>query len=283
MLEHPFLFSFLAARRGLDRKIRAGAYTVSPPATLFRLLKTLENPDAQEEKTITIIPGWDLEDIADYLEKEGVVSSTEFYRLAGEPARLKTPSYKDFPNVLEGKPSAVSLEGYLAPNTYRIFADAPGEEVMRKLIEARAGEFDSEMLTLFANSKRTMHQTLIIASIVEREVQSDDDRRKVADIFWRRLDAGWGLQADSTVHYAVRKKGDLFTTKDDRGRDSPWNTYKYAGLPPGPIGNPSVSAIRSAINPEGNSYWYFLTTLHGEVKYAETIEDHNRNVARYLR
>jgi UPF0755 protein len=276
-------FRLFAGIRGIDRRIQAGTYTVQPPVTLARVLATLGNPERRGEKTITIIPGWDLRDIAEYLEQEGVASSTEFYRIAGEPARLKIPAYQDLPSVLSGKPSAVSLEGYLAPNTYRIFADATGEDIIQKLAEARAGEWDSEMLMLLAASKRTMHDVLTMASIVEREVRGSLDRREVADIFWRRLDAGWGLQADSTVHYAVGKKGDEFTTKDDRGRDIPWNTYKYAGLPPGPISNPSVESIRAALQPEENNFWYFLTTLEGDVKYAKTIEEHNRNVARYLR
>lgn len=282
-IRSTLLFRALAASRGIDRTIQAGEYVVSSPATLHRILAALTNSLIREEKTITIIPGWDIRDIADYFEREGVVSSTEFYRLAGEPARLKMPAYQDFPTILAGKPSAVSLEGYLAPNTYRIFADATGEEIIRKLIEARAGEFDSELLSLMASSKRSMHDVLTIASIVEREVRSNADRAKVADIFWRRFDAGWGLQADSTVHYAVGKKGDLFTTKEDRDKDNPWNTYKYAGLPPGPIGSPSVAAIRTALNPEKNPHWYFLTTLDGDVKYAKTIEEHTRNVVRYLR
>lgn len=276
-------FRLFAGIRGIDRRIQAGTYTVQPPATLGRVLATLGSPERREEKTITIIPGWDLRDIASYLETEGIASTTELYRIAGEPARLQSPAWRALPAVFFAKPSAVSLEGYLAPNTYRIFADATVEDIIRKLVEARAGEWDSEMLTLLAASGRTMHEVLTVASIVEREVRGSLDRREVADIFWRRLDAGWGFQADSTVHYAVGKKGDIFTTKDDRGKDNPWNTYKYAGTPPGPISNPSVESIRAALQPEKNNFWYFLTTLDGDVKYAKTIEEHQRNVARYLR
>jgi UPF0755 protein len=116
-----------------------------------------------------------------------------------------------------------------------------------------------------------------MASLLEREVRSPADKKKVSDLFWRRYAMGWALQADSTVHYVHGKKGDVFTTSAERKIDSPWNTYKYPGLPIGPISTPSLNAIMAAIYPEKNEYWYFLTTPEGEVKYAKTLEEHNAN------
>ncbi len=277
------LFKRYAQARNIDKNIQSGTYTIVRPFTLSRVIHALSHPESREERTITIIPGWDLRDIADYFESEDIASSTEVYRLVGEPARLMAPTINDLPHVFSGKPENVSLEGYLSPNTYRIYTDATTEDIMQKFVLARANEWSAEMFGRLAESGRTMHEVLTIASIVEREVRSDADRAKVADIFWRRFDAGWGLQADSTVHYAVGKKGDVFTTKEDRARENLWNTYKFAGLPPGPISNPGLPSIMATLYPEKNSFWYFLTTVDGEVKYAKTIEEHGRNVAKYLR
>lgn len=283
MIGSPLAFRVYSKWRGIDRRLVPGAYTIAPPLSIARIVSALSRPESRAERTITIIPGWDLRDIAGYFESEGIASSTEIYRLAGEPARLASPAFGELPRVLSGKPSNVSLEGYLAPNTYRVYTDATVEDILQKLLLARADELDGEVFGALAESGRNAHEILTIASIVEREVQTDADRATVADIFWRRLDAGWGLQADSTVHYVAGKKGDVFTTKEDRARENLWNTYKFAGLPPGPISNPGLASIRAALSPKENDYWYFLTTLDGDVKYAKTFEEHNRNVAKYLR
>lgn len=291
----PALFRYYLKWRGIDRQIQAGEYTVDPPVTIARIAKTFRAQPTEAERTITIIPGWDWRDISEYFEKEGIASEEDFYALAGEPARFYDPPQAAVGAnrlapvlpfdlaVLQDWPRIVSYEGYLAPETYRIFSDATLAEIIAKLMAERDKQFTAEMYDAIKASGRTVHEILTVASLVEREVKKKEDRHKVADIFWRRVNAGWGLQADSTVHYASGRKGDVFTTKKERELDSPWNTYKYAGLPPSPICNPSFESIQAAIYPEKNEYWYFLTTLEGEVKYAQTLEEHNRNVGKYLR
>lgn len=265
VIRSAILFRALIRWRDMDTTVKAGTYTVRAPITLARVIDALESPDGPTERTITILPGWDLRDIADYFGKEGIVSPDDFYSAAGRPLHL--------PNK----------EGYLAPETYRIFVDATAGDIVEKLSDERMSELTPEIRDEINASGRTLDDVMIVASIVEREVRSEEDRAKVADIFWRRLDHGWPLQADSTVHYVVGKKGDVFTTSDDRGTDSPWNTYKYPGLPPGPISNPSVESILATVHPEKNPYWFFLTTVDGEVKYAKTVEEHTTNVQKYLR
>ena len=113
--------------------------------------------------------------------------------------------------------------------------------------------------------------------MVEEEVQHPEDKAKVADILWRRYKNNWALQLDSSVHYVVDKTGNVFTTGKERSVDSLWNTYKYPGLPLGPIANPGLESIKAALYPEKNSYWYFLTGKDGTVYYAKTLEEHNAN------
>lgn len=289
IIRHSWLFKKYLSWKKLDRQVRQGTFEVAAPITLTRVVEALSNPSANERQ-ITIIPGWDLRDVAQYFEHEGIASSTDLYAVVGKPA-YNYRAAKEYPlqpfddmRVLDSKSDYLGLEGYLAPDTYRIFKDATITDVVYKLLEERDRQFTEQMYNDIGEQGRSVHEVLIMASILEREVKSTEDRKKVADLFWRRYEANWALQADSTVHYAVGKKGDVATTVEDRDSLSPWNTYKYPGLPPGPISNPSLDSIMAAIYPEENDYWYFLTTLDtGEVKYAKTLEEHNANVQKYLR
>ncbi|MFA6105466.1 MAG: endolytic transglycosylase MltG [Patescibacteria group bacterium] len=233
----------------------------------------------REEVTITIIPGWNLRDVADYFVKMGIVSSTKYvFALTGEPATIDTKSYLFGNKILAGKGEGLSLEGYLAPETYRVFRDAALGDVVEKLIAEREKEFLQVSSTI-----QDFHQTLTMASLIEKETRTPEDRRLVADILWRRLKKGWALQLDSSVHYAVDKTGTVFTTDKERDDKSLWNTYKYPGLPPGPICNPSFDSVEAAITPVKNDYWYFLSGNDGKMYYAKTLEEHTANRYKYLR
>ena len=173
----------------------------------------------------------------------------------------------------------------MAPETYRIFVNESLEDIIERLLRHRSQQIDSDLREHIVDSGRTFHEVLTMASILEKESPGGEDMPMIADLFWRRFDAGIALQADSTVHYIFDgNDGSVFTTAAQRNSANLWNTYKYPGLPPGPIGTPSLAAIRAAVNPTANEYWYFITTLDtGEVKYARTLAEHNANVAKYLR
>ncbi|MFA4831369.1 MAG: endolytic transglycosylase MltG [Patescibacteria group bacterium] len=284
------LFKKYLVWKSLDKAVKAGKFEVKRPITIARAAEALASPGLSE-RTITIIPGWTIRDIAQYLEREGIAPAEEITELVGWPAvnykiandiGKPTEIYNNV-SVLRDKPRFVSLEGYLAPDTYRIYNDATIKDIIDKLINERDKQFTVRMYEDIKKAERNVHEVMTIASIVEREVRGAEDKKKAADIFWRRYDLNWALQADSTVHYAAGKIGDVFTTKEDRDSLSAWNTYRYPGLPPSPISNPSLESIMAAIYPEKNGYWYFATTFDGEVKYAKTLEEHNRNVQKYLR
>lgn len=238
-------------------------------------------PPPRPEITITIIPGWNLTDIANYLVKQEIAdSTTEVYRVTGAPAVESAPAIVVSSTILTNKPKNESLEGYLAPETYRIFKDATIVDVVEKLLNQRSKELGA---INFASSGHTLHEALTMASIVEEEARTPEDRRLVADILWRRYAKNWALQVDSSVHYAVHKSGTVFTTESDRKVSSLWNTYKYPGLPPSPICNPSSDAVEAALQPTRNDYWYFLSGSDGVMHYAKTLDEQTANRYKYLR
>jgi len=287
VIRSPLFFKRVVSWRGIDRDIKFGSYEVTAPITLHKVITALAKATSVE-RTVTIIPGWNLRDIAAYFEREGIATVAETYALTGEPAvpgSQGTISWEDtIPRVIDENAARKgrNYEGYFAPDTYRVFEDATAEDILKRLVQERNSQFSDQMYKDL--NGRSVQDIIVLASILEREVRTEQDRKMVADIFWRRLEMGWALQADSTVHYLTGKAGNVFTSAADRQIDSPWNTYKYPRLPEGPISNPSLSSIMAAIYPEENEYWYFLTTLDtGEVKYGRTLEEHNANVATYLR
>lgn len=221
----------------------------------------------REEITLTIIPGWDLRDIANYLVAQGVASSTEdVFAVTGVPGK-----------------DTDSAEGSLAPETVRFFKGVSTAEVIKAFHDLRVKQLTAEMQAEIARRGITPNDLLVMASIVEKESRTDADRKLVADILWRRVARGWALQVDSSVHYAVDKSGTVFTSDFERAVDSPWNTYKYKDLPPGPICMPSIESVKATLYPEKNSYWYFLSGTDGTMHYAKTLEEHNLNRMKYLR
>jgi len=287
IIRSAWFFKKYLSFRKLDTEIREGEFVVESPITLARVINILANP-TQAETTVTILPGWDLREIADYFEKQGIVSSTDFLAVVGQSAynykveREIAPVVEGDWKIMADKPNFVSYDGYLAPDTYRIFKNATVTEIVQKLIDERENQFTDQMYADIAKSGHSVFEVLTMASILEREVRDSKDRKLVSDLFWRRYDQNWALQADSTVHYAVGKNGTVFTTAEDRDSLSPWNTYRYPGLPIGPISTPSLDSIMASIYPQSNEYWYFLTDKDGVVRYGKTLEEHNLNRQKYL-
>ncbi|MDO8425833.1 MAG: endolytic transglycosylase MltG [bacterium] len=268
---------------------RAGQYTISPHLSVWSLAVLVTSTLQRQERTLTIIEGWNLRDIAAYLEREGVTDAAALYALTGEPAAdYRKMEGATRPTVFDGefaflaeRSEFVGLEGYLFPDTYRVFDDASAADIVRKLLQ----NFDDKMTPVLreetAASGRSLHQIVTMASLVEKEVADDAARPIVAGILWKRRDQRWRLQADSTVNY-ITGKSDPRTRIADHDADSSFNTYKYPGLPHGPISNPGMASILAALRPEATPYWFFLTGTDDTVHYARTLEEHNANVRKYL-
>jgi UPF0755 protein len=187
---------------------------------------------------------------------------------------------KDIEEKLNIKIENKALEGYLFPDTYYLPFGFLAEDLIKVMRENFENKIAPYKKDIEARGK-TIHQILTLASLLEKEVKTKEDKELVAGILWKRLKFGMPLQVDATITYLTGKK----TTKigkEDLEIDSPYNTYKYKGLPPGPICNPGLESILAAIYPEESDYWYYLSTPEGKTIFSKTLKEHNVAKAQYL-
>lgn len=232
---------------------------------------------------ITFVEGHDIHDLGALLESKGLGSSSALIAVVGAPATAPTSREdltKDF-SFLVGIPKNISYEGYLFPDTYDFNHDVTVDQVVRTMLKNFDRRVTPDMRAAATAGGRTLHEVITLASILEKEVRTTEDRQMVADLLWRRLDRGMGLQVDSSVNYATESDG-VYTTHKDRASNSLWNTYKYKGLPIGPIGNPGLDAIQAALHPKHNDYWFFLVSPDGTVHYARSLDEQIAN-KKYLK
>ncbi|MDO8668832.1 MAG: endolytic transglycosylase MltG [Candidatus Buchananbacteria bacterium] len=276
LIRSRFIFEIYAKLRGWQGKLVAGDHLLNKNMNIREVLRSIvSSKNLVNEKVITIIEGWRTSEIADYLEKNNVVSQEDFLN---EIAVGNWPEQYDF---LKNVP-AKNLEGFLFPDTYRVFIDATAHDIVKKMLDNFNSKLTAKMRSDIISQGKNIFEVVILASIIEREVPKDADKKLIADIFLKRIEAGIALQSDATVNY-VTGKGRAQPSYDDLKIDSPYNTYKYRGLPPGPISNPGIKSLEAVIYPTKNPYYYFLTTLDdGTVIYSQTYEEHLINKAKYL-
>jgi len=262
--------------KGLEGKLKAGKYKLNEHMSAKKVIEALVVGEPQDEVTVKIIEGWTNKEIGEYLEGLGLFPKEEFWQ-----ATLGRGDLAGKYTFLNGE-NDYDLQGFLFPDTYRVYKDSKPDDVIKKMLDNFDHKVEEELRKEVGEKNITLHQAVTMASIVEKEVPDDYNRQLVANIFYKRLNINMALQSDATVNYVTGKSA-LQPTYDDLAVDNAYNTYKYQGLPPGPINNPSLSAITASIRPEKNEYWYFLTTKEGEVIYSKTGEEHAANKVKYLR
>lgn len=249
------IFARLAQMKSLTEKIRHGRYQLRKSMNVSEILNTIAYPGSTELK-ITIPEGFSIREIDERLSEIGVISEGEFVE------------------------AAAGLEGYLFPDTYFIYSVAfEPKDLISKMQANFEKKMTLELKKALNQQKRTIAEIIIVASILEKEVKTEKDFPITAGILWKRLNAGWPLQTDATLLYS--KSSTAITTKELQ-EDSPYNTRKYKGLPPTPIGNPGLTTIKAAIYPKSSPYWFYLTDKDGNVHYALSNEEHNANRRKYL-
>ncbi|MDD4902113.1 MAG: endolytic transglycosylase MltG [Patescibacteria group bacterium] len=288
LIRSEFHFEVYVWRSKYGSSMQAGVYQLSPAMTVKEIVAQLVAGKIVDiEKEITIIPGWDLRDIAQYFQSEGIASTTAFYQLAGEPLVKyqsgRLPDYSSEFSVLADKPKNYGLEGYLFPDTFRVFNNAKAEDVILKMIGNLDAKLTPVMRGDIAQERKSIYEIIILASIIEKEVRKAEEMKTVSGIFWNRLKINQPLGSDATLSYILGDNQAVHTLAETQ-LDSPYNTYRFAGLPPGPICNPSLAAINAAIYPQKTDYYYFLTNpANGETIFSKTLEEHNRNKQKYLK
>jgi UPF0755 protein len=266
-----------------EQKFITGQYYLPQNVNIINLVNLLTGgTKPSNEVTLRFIEGWTAKQMGEYLVQNGIFKTNDFDKIVNSPRSFGVVSSELESGVLKNMPPIASLEGYLFPDTYRQYRDSEPVDLIVKMLRNFGKKFLPNWQKDLSKRGYTTHQAVILASIVEREVPNYEDRALVADIFWRRIEAGRGLEADSTINYITGKKTPSVSAKD-LAISSPYNTYRYRGLPPGPISNPGESALKAVIFPTANQYWYFLTTPTGQVIYSRTFEEHKKAKLQYLK
>ena len=265
--------------RNLDGSIKAGTYQL-PAVNIVKLTKALLEGPPPPETRLTFIEGWTLADYANELDKSESISSAEFLDIVSHPVSHGFDA-DNYP-ILYSKSDQVDIEGYLFPDTYRLFEDATAQVLVKVMLDNLTNKVTKQMATDIDSQGKTFHEVLTMASIIEKEVRTDRDRKLVSGVLWSRIGLGIPLQVDSTVNYITGESKPAVSIAETR-IDNPFNTYVYRGLPPGPIANPSLSSIMAAIYPTDSEFLFYLSTPAGETIFSENLEQHNEAKNKYLK
>ncbi len=279
----PSAFWFRVAKKmkGASLAIQPGMYTLFKGMNYDDILYALYTPGSAEI-TVTIPEGLNIKQMGEIYQTKLGISAADWAAATG----VKSPFEQHSFVLAAQKPDSVDLEGYLFPDTYRFFKTATAEDVVKKMIDTMALKYaDAVKDNENTEAKKlgfTPHDYLVLASIVEKEVRLPTTMKVVSGIFMNRLSINMALQVDSSVNY-ITGGDDPSVSYADLQIDSPYNTYKYRGLPPGPISAPGSNALFAVFHPTETDYMYFLTTDAGDVRYSKTLEQHNEYKAIYLR
>lgn len=269
VIRSPLGFVLLSVLRGSARRLKAGEYEIPQNATTLLILSLLEDGRLKKH-TILFSEGSTVQDLARRLEAEGLASAADVMRLSRDVKFLRTIGVE-----------VDALEGYLFPDTYHFIKGMAAEEMLARMVQRLREQVTPEILAQAALRELTLHQLLTLASIIEKEAVAPQELPLISAVFWNRLRREMLLQADPTVRYAVGKDRQALT-RADLLVDSPFNTYRVPGLPPGPIASPGKAAILAALHPAPVNYLYFVST--GDDRrhhFSVTLDQHNSAVARY--
>jgi UPF0755 protein len=253
------------------RHLKAGEYRFDRAMTPFEVIDKIARGDVYVI-TVTFPEGLTAAEMAAIFESHGLGPAASFETAARNASLVRALD-----------PAATDLEGYLFPETYALSRHADAAKLVAQMVSRFEHVFTPEMRAAAAARHLSVRQAVTLASIVEKETARADERPLVAAVYTTRLRIGMPLQCDPTVIYALTKAGryDGNIHKADLSFDSPYNTYRYPGLPPGPIASPGLASLDAAVHPADADYLYFVSRNDGSHEFARTLEEHNRNVRKY--
>lgn len=276
-LASPLLYRMYAMFDNRVAHPEVGFYEIRRGEPYQSIAKILSTGPIRTERSLRLIEGKTIDENGEALRSSGV-DADAYWRLVGR-SKNAVPFDRtliDTFSFLSSVPTDASLEGYLFPDTYRVWED----ELPKGLVEKQLQEFYDSIVKpnpdAESSTGMTWHQIVTLASVVEGEVRKPETRKIVAGIFLNRLKIGMALQSDATLNYVMTERNDRPTAKD-LAIQSPYNTYDHPGLPPGPVGNPSLSSIEAVLHPTETDYLYFLTDQEGGIYYAKTYDEHLKN------
>ncbi|QHN05187.1 endolytic transglycosylase MltG [Granulicella sp. WH15] len=271
IIRSRYAFDALRIRRG--GVLHAGEYRFDHPAPLTEVYDRIDRGDVYT-RAVTIPEGYNLYDLSEAVAAAGLGSAADFL----------AATHRDTQLIADWSPQAASLEGYLFPDTYRFSRHATADQMVAVMVHRFRQQADS--LAIPAEQRNASLITL--ASLVEKEVRVDSERPLVAGVFQNRIARNMPLATDPTVIYAALLDGrwqgpgpKTTIFRSDLDAASPYNTYKHTGLPPGPICNPGLAALKAALHPARTDYLYFVADAAGHSRFSATLEQHNANVQAY--
>lgn len=268
-----YVYVFLT---GTTEKLQAGDYMINKNMSVGDIVvKFATGEIIPNEVEITVIPGWDLEDIGKVFENNNIFSKEEVKHFFD-----KDRGY-DY-NFLFDKPKTIGYEGYLYPDTYIISKDESLKKIAEKFFNNFDKKIDENLKQEILRQGKTIFEVVTMASLLEKEVATYEDKQLVAGILWKRIKNNMPLQVDATLWYFLNKTSKELTL-DDLKIKSPYNTYLNLGLPIGPIANPSLESIKAAIYPKSSKFWYYLSNEKGETVFSKTFEEHKKAKAKYFK
>jgi UPF0755 protein len=274
-IRSDLVFSLYARLRGLEASLQAGEYYLAGAMSARAVLEKIVSGDAVfDEVEVTIPEGFTIAQMAARFEEVGLFSAETFV----EAARMHD-AYRRV-RLLEEIPDGTLLEGYLFPDTYRVFADSTPETVILRMAERLEQQIRGELLRDIREDAHSLHEIITLASIVQKE-SPVADMPIIAGVFWNRIEDGWLLESDATVNYALGTSK-LQPTFADTRVNHPYNTYRNRGLPPGPIGSPGLAAIDATVHPVEHDYYFFLHKPTEETVLSRTFAEHLAAKRRYL-
>jgi len=254
-------------------KLQAGSYRLSPSMTIPEIVNKFVNGDVANEK-ITFPEGFNLKKIKKSFEDSEFLKTVDL----GE---FRIIDFKEEFDFLSDTPNEASLEGFLFPDTY-FFEPPMQEEEVARIFLNNFGEKISPYQDEISAKELTLFDIVTMASLIEKEVQTKEDKELVSGIFWKRIELGKPLESCATIAY-IKGVDQWLYSFDDTRIESPYNTYLHAGLPPGPICNPGLESILAALYPKDSDYWYYLSTPEGETIFSKTFEEHSLAKEKYLK
>jgi len=271
VVQNLLVFRAAMWRSGRARSLKAGEYRFTEAMSAAQVVDKLARGDVHVRR-LTFPEGLTILDMAKIYEARGVGRSADFVKAASDASSVK-----------DLDPQAPDLEGYLYPETYAIPRGTPPSKLVDLMVARFRAAYSSDLQARARSQGLTTRQVVTIASLVEKEAAQEDERRLIAAVYRNRLRIGMGLQADPTVIYSLQKAGryDGNIRREDLEINSPYNTYKYPGLPPGPIASPRKASLEAALDPADVRYIYFVSRNDGSHAFATTLAEHNRNVRQF--